>query len=249
MNQYLRNRGFTMIEMAIVLLILGLLLGGGLTVLSTQVEMQKTKDTQRALEEAKEALIGFAVANGRLPCPASAASNGVESPAGGGVCTNPNDGFLPGVTLGLPNIDANGYVTDGWQTVANRIRYAVSTANGNAATTLDGIRNTTIQTFGAIGNTGHLYVCASAAGITATTCGTPANTLTTNAVAVLFSLGKNAPTGGTGVDEAANLNADRIFVSHTPVQVGGAGGEFDDMVTWLPMNILFNRMLQANRLP
>lgn len=249
------NRGFTIIEMAIVLLILGLLLGGGLAVLSTQVEMQKVKDTQRMLEEAKEALIGFAVANGRLPCPASATSNGAESvvagaPLGaGGACTNPNDGFLPAVTLGLPGVNANGYLADAWHTAANRIRYAVSPANTNAATTLDGIRTTTIQTFGATGHTGHLYVCASATGTTPTTCGPAANTLTTNAVAVLFSLGRNAPTGGIGTDEAANLNGDRVFVSHTAVEAGGAGGEFDDMVTWLPMSILFNRMLQAGRLP
>jgi hypothetical protein len=40
------------------------------------------------------------MANDRLPCPAAAA-NGVESPPGGGACTNPHNGFLPAATLGL----------------------------------------------------------------------------------------------------------------------------------------------------
>ncbi|MBK6295373.1 MAG: prepilin-type N-terminal cleavage/methylation domain-containing protein [Rhodoferax sp.] len=39
--------GFTIIEMAIVLLIVGLLLGGGLSVLGVQMEMQRVKGTER----------------------------------------------------------------------------------------------------------------------------------------------------------------------------------------------------------
>jgi prepilin-type N-terminal cleavage/methylation domain-containing protein len=238
--------GFTLIEMAIVLMIIGLLLGGGLTVLSAQIEQQKFKDTQRLLDDAKEALIGFAAANGRLPCPASAASNGVESPVGGGVCTNPYNGFLPAVTLGLPGVDANGYLTDAWQGPTNRIRYAVTIASANAATTLNGIRTATMATFGPAAN---LRVCGSSTGITATTCGAAA-ALTTNAVAVIFSLGNNAKNGAPGgVDETANQNGDQVFVSHTPVDVGGVNGEFDDMFTWIPPSILFNRMLQAGSLP
>ena len=77
--------GFTLVEMAVVLLIVALLVGSGLSVVSAQVEQQKYKDTQRILDDAREALLGFAAANGRLPCPATAASNGIEAPAGGGV--------------------------------------------------------------------------------------------------------------------------------------------------------------------
>ncbi|MBK9351345.1 MAG: type II secretion system protein [Sulfuritalea sp.] len=52
--------GFTLVEMAIVLLIVALAIGGGLSVFSAQVEVQKVKETQSALEDAKEALIGYA---------------------------------------------------------------------------------------------------------------------------------------------------------------------------------------------
>jgi type II secretory pathway pseudopilin PulG len=235
--------------MAIVLVIVGLLLGGLLMPLSTQVEQRRIGETQKALDEIKEALIGYAVAHDRLPCPASATSNGIESPVGGGVCTNPFNGFLPAATLGLPQIDSQGYAVDAWGLPQNRIRYAVSTANTSAFTTLNGMKTTTMGTLAP-----DLSVCASATGITATACGTASLTLTNNAVAVIYSLGKNAPTGGTGTDEAANpnpnsANNDQVFVSHPPAPTGAANGEFDDIVTWLSPNILFNRMVAAGRLP
>jgi prepilin-type N-terminal cleavage/methylation domain-containing protein len=238
----LPQNGFTLIEMAIVLAIMALVLGSGLTVLTVQQDQRRIEDTNALLSMANEALVGFALANGRLPCPASPTSNGVESPAGG-ACTNALNGFLPGATLGLSGVDANGYLTDAWKLTQNRIRYAVTTANANAATTADGIKGLTISGFSP-----DLYLCASATGISATTCGT-ATTLSNNAVAVLYSLGENAATGGTGADEAANLNNDSVFVSHIQATADEAGGEFDDQLTWLSRYTLFNRMIQAGKLP
>lgn len=238
-----RIGGFSLVEMAIVLAIMGLVLGSSLTIFSAMRDQQHFNDTNALLGEAQDALTGFAIANGRLPCPASSASNGAESPVGGGACTNALNGFLPAVTLGLSGVDANGYSTDAWGLSQNRIRYAVTTANANAATTGDGIRAITMTFFNP-----DLYVCGSSTGITGTTCGT-ATTLTSKAVAVIYSPGKNAATGGVGVDEAANLNNDSVFVSHSPAQAGVAGGEFDDQVTWLSPYILFNRMIQAGKLP
>jgi len=235
------NAGFTLVEMAIVLLIIGLLLGGLMMPLSVQMDQRRISETQKALDEFNQALIGFAIVNGRLPCPASAASAGIESPAGGGICASP-DGFLPAATLGLPQTDGLGYAVDAWGLTQNRIRYAVTTANGNAVTTTGGMRTTTMAVLAP-----DLHVCASATGITGTTCG--AVSLTTNAVAVIYSLGGNAPTGGAGIDEAANLNGDPVFVSHTATSSGAPNGEFDDLVVWISPNILFNRMVAAGQLP
>src|SRR5674476_71590 len=98
MKQFVEN-GFTLIEMAMVLMIVGLLLGGMLVPLSAQMDQRNVSDTQKALSDIKEALIGYAIANGRFPCPASATSNGVESffsgGASGGYCSNFNNGFVP----------------------------------------------------------------------------------------------------------------------------------------------------------
>jgi len=219
--------------------------------LATQQEMRQVQETTDMLNEAREALLGFAATNGRLPCPASAASNGVESPVGGGVCTNAFNGFLPAVTLGLSGVDATGYLTDAWQVSQNRIRYAITTANASAFTTTNQMQAVTMG-----GLVPDLRVCASSTGITATLCFSPeiTNVLTNNAVAVLYSVGKNAPAGGTGIDETANpnpnsANNDRVFVSHTPVGTGVANGEFDDIVIWLSPYILFNRMVAAGNLP
>ena len=251
--------GFTLIEMALALLIMGLVVGGGLNLMSSQMESQKLKETQAILEEAKNALIGFAVANKRLPCPASATSLGQESFAVGGdknngLCSNFYNGFLPAAALGLSPTDEQGYATDAWGIAPNRIRYAVYTGTINTVlnpfTRIDGMKNAGLTSLSA---TPLLQVCASATGITATTCGT-ATALTSTAPAVIYSVGKNAPLGGTGTDETANpnpnsANNDPVFVSHTPMPLGAANGEFDDIVIWLSPNILFNRMVQAGRLP
>jgi hypothetical protein len=87
-----------------------------------------------------------------------------------------------------------------------------------------------------------LSACASSAGITGIDCGT-AGILTNHAPVLLFSTGKNGASGAPGADEAANLDADPVFVTHE------VAPNYDDIVIWLSPNILFNRMIAAGRLP
>lgn len=246
-------------EMAIVLVLMGLVLGGLIAPLSMQMEQRNLIATRTTLETAKEALIGFAMTNGRLPCPATAGSNGAESPAGGGACTNNFNGFLPAATLGLSGTDNNGYLLDAYGgTTFNRIRYSVSNANGNAYTTTSGMRTTTMA-----GLQPNLYICVSATNITATSCGavaanylagTSGGAPNDGVPAVIYSLGKNASSGGNGTDETANpnpnsANNDPVFVSHTPNPAEAPNGEFDDVVTWISASVLYSRMVQAGQLP
>jgi hypothetical protein len=58
--------------------IVSLLLGGMLLPLSAQQDVRAYGDTQKTLAEARDALLGYAMANDRLPCPASSTSNGVR---------------------------------------------------------------------------------------------------------------------------------------------------------------------------
>ena len=136
-----RQTGFTLTELAIAVAIIALLLGGLLATLDTRNEAENLSRTQRTLDLARESLIGFAVQNGRLPCPATAASGGREDPnppvATTGACTV-WDGWLPAVTLGLTPRDAAGYAVDAWN---NRIRYRVSQAGTNAFTKQGQLRN------------------------------------------------------------------------------------------------------------
>ena len=249
-------RGFTLIELAMVMLILTLLVTGMAVPFTAQLAMRRYEETRRQLDEARDALMGFAAAHGRLPCPASATSNGAESFAPGGdalngSCSNFHDGFLPGASLGLSPLDANGFVRDPWGTPANRIRYAVFggvVTNGvsNALTRANGMQSATLAGLGGAPN--YLWICASATGTSGSGCGAASNQLTKRAAFVLISPGPNA--GGApaaGPDEARNLGAGPVFVTHEISTV--PGNEFDDIVTWVPINLLITRLVAAGRLP
>lgn len=250
------QRGFTLTEMAVVLVIVALLIGGMILPMSAQQDIRQVGETGATLKNVHEALLGYAAANGRLPCPASAASNGRESFAAGyddvtgpasGECLSFHDGFLPAVNLGIRPTDEEGFAIDAW---GRRIRYAVTDKTINsitrALTRTDGIRSATMSELSKPALT-LLSVCSSATGITATDCGT-APRLTEKAPAVAFSPGNNGV--GSGADEQANSAVhDAVFVSRSPAPAGSANGEFDDLVDWLSINVLINRMISAGRLP
>lgn len=253
--------GFTITEMAVVLLIVALLIGGMILPLSAQDEIRRINETQATLKSSIEALLGFSAANGRLPCPATASSNGIEAPSGGGTCTllDASDtapvGYLPGATLGLAPLDSAGRVLDAW---GNPIRYAVSNVDSSALTTIDAVKSLGIENL----SSPRLIVCPTASGGlqnsgTATAdCPSGVQAYVEDALAVVYSLGKNAGTGGTGTDELNNPNpntpsstlaADRVFISHTPAPATATNGEFDDIMVWLSPNTFFFHMNSASR--
>lgn len=252
-----RAPGFTLVELAVVLAIVGLLLGSLLLTLSAQSEQRSVEETRRRLELAREALLGFAIAKGRLPCPATATSGGDEAPAGGGACTSFYGGWLPARALGYQNVDAGGYAIDAW---GNRLRYAVSgvaPTNCSGPSTAPHFTNAVnLKANGISCQPNDLLVCKSATGVTATTCGTAFGTSGENqwtssdlVVGIVFSIGKNGALGGTGIDEAANLNNDRIFVYHTPAPASAANGEFDDHFIWITVGELYGKLVAAGVLP
>lgn len=63
-------RGFSLIEISLVLIIAGLALGAGLQALGPQLEQRRYTQTQQELERIADAIVSFMVVNGRLPCPA-----------------------------------------------------------------------------------------------------------------------------------------------------------------------------------
>lgn len=253
-----------MIEVAISMVILGLVMTGLVLSLSQQLQQRRLLDTRTTLAEANDALIAFVTANARLPCPAVAASNGLEATTAPGTCTAAA-GFLPAVTLGLPNLDANGLLNDGWADGSIRdntgalsypraIRYSVTrltgTAHVNAVTTasLGTATRSNISTDLAANN--GLFVCRSSAGMVAAgnRCGSNANSLALNAVAVLWSQG---PTGndvtGNSNDEKQNANQPivRAFVMRDPTDVAAAAGRFDDLVSWVSWGTVADKLMVA----
>ncbi len=231
-------RGFTLIELTIALFVIALLLGSLLVPLSTQVEQRQIAEAERAIDQVKEALLGFAVANGYLPCPdaitGAGANDGAEDVAASGTCTT-SDGNLPWATLGTG-------AADPWN---NRYRYRVDSSYASRAPAA-------------------AFTLSSGAGVRVWTNATRTTALTSDdpngAVAVILSHGKNgrgAVSVLTGVpnaaaasaDEAENTDGNVHFVSRPPSAADSLAGEFDDIVAWLSRFTLYNRMVAAGRLP
>jgi prepilin-type N-terminal cleavage/methylation domain-containing protein len=245
--------GFTLTELAVVVLIVGLLLGGLLVTLDAQNIARTNAETRQILQNAHDAVIGFAVRYGRLPCPATAISNGVEAPAtppappAANPCTV-TKGFLPAATLGLGPTDAQGYLLDSWN---NRIRYAVTTTDSNAYTTAGKMREKAFN----VAPGAMLTICSSAGPSAAATVTLCPSGVAIDTPAVIFSLGRNGAVGPASQDEIENTddffaatNTDRVFVAHDLTTVDSLSGAFDDIVVWVSPNVLYYRMISAGAL-
>jgi len=219
--------GFTLIELAIVLFIITLLLGGVLTPLGQQVVEHQTTESRRTLESARIALVGFALRQagqaGPLPCPdlreghATQANDGLEDRLADGACAALS-GNLPWKTLGLTKADAWG----------NHLSYAVAADWSVAGTPLAEA-------------VAELQVCPNRA------CNSP-----TSAAAIIISHGRNGfgaknTNGGdnlrpTSSDELENINSDARFIMHPPRASDRPEGEFDDLLLPLSADWLRGRL-------
>ncbi|WP_047551922.1 type II secretion system protein [Methylotenera sp. G11] len=230
-NKYSRKQpGFTLVELAMVLVIFGLLIAGLLSPLSTQVELRRTQETEAILEEAKEALLGYALVNKFLPCPdVNAIPSGAEGVRN--VATDECavlEGVLPWQLLGVRGQDAWG----------RYIRYRVSTKFTDNLNffELTNIGNITVKS-----DTGTL-----ASNVVAVVASHGPNGF--GGINTVQASPDNQMPAPAGADEVENANSNNIFISHTPTPQGSAN-EFDDSVNWISVNILMNRMVSAGQLP
>jgi prepilin-type N-terminal cleavage/methylation domain-containing protein len=246
-------RAFTLVEVMVVLLAVALLASSLAVPIAAQLHMRRMDDARRQMDEARELLLGFAAAQGRLPCPASAASHGQESfapggDAGNGVCADFHGGFLPAAALGVSPLDAEGFARDPW--MVSRLRYAVAdVAVGGVPQALTRANGLQAATLAGIGAAPHfLFVCASGGAASASSCGPAANHLTRKAAFLLLSPGPNgALPPAAGGDEARNLDSDAVFVSREAS--AAAGREFDDVLQWASIHLVVHRLVSAGRLP
>ncbi len=225
------QRGFVLIEIAIALLVLALILGGILAPLNAQVEQGKVSDTNKVISDINEALLGYVMINGRLPRPATSSTNGVENAT---VCGSEAAcaGFIPWTTLGSGKLDAWG----------NIIRYSVTPAFANAAFALATVGDKTIQERNAASA---LVSYATEVPVVVWSNG-PQNFGTNGTGAVRA----NNSSGVTNVDEITNNTASTTFIRRISVNNSAAtGGEFDDIVTFIPTAILVNKAIAAGKLP
>jgi prepilin-type N-terminal cleavage/methylation domain-containing protein len=264
------HHGFSLIELAIVLVVITILLTTLGLPIAAQVEQRRREETIRQLELVREAINGFAMTKGRLPCPARIVDNGQESLKANNEVSGECEvyrGYVPAATLGVAPVDSNGFSIDAWGGNANRIVYAVrnlTTVAGGACSAVaverpltkkDGMRQAGMGCLAAYDKDAPgkslMTICAKTPNATQPFCS--ASSLAVNAPFVIISLGKNAAVGGqVGSDEAwnaGNAGDGTVFVSRTPSSAGSPGGEFDDIVMWGSLNTLFARMVQAGQLP
>ncbi len=240
--------GFTLIEIAVSLFILTLVISALLGPMAVQIEERQVREAERTMNEMLEALVGYAVTQTppHLPCPDrtsggtgtqyDTANDGIEDYAAGACAVN--DGNIPWATLGVS-------ATDAW---GNRYRYLVTPAFSNRP-------NATVMTLASVGT---LKVCASAP--TSATCG-GTTYVADNVPAVILSHGKNGygamngssntqiSTTGASTHETENAGGTYVDSVVSKTRSDASGQEFDDIVVWLSPNVLFNRLITANKLP
>ncbi len=256
-----RNRGFTLIELAVVLVIVSVILSGFLSAMSSRVDQSKYRKTRHQIDDIRQAILGFAASNGRLPCPARATDGGQEAPAGGGVCTYQH-GFVPGRTLGLSGrYNRDNLLLDSWN---NPIRYSV--ASDSNFTTAGGMRAATMS-----GLNPDLVVCTAVSDSDTGCSGSGSVQLIDNAVFVLLSLGADGAAfvdtpfevtdqgeNSSEVAVAANaageniaylVAADPVFVSREYRDRGVASERFNDIIVWLSPYLFYKQMIDTGQLP
>lgn len=270
MNKY---SGFTLIEVAIVLLIVSILLGYTVAMFPIQQELKQYRQANQEMDKIIDSLYAFAQVNGYLPCPAS---NSV--PNSGFECRDQdlvvdgdcegNDpavdscdiwfGFVPGKTLGLDGkYSAIGLLLDPW---GMPYRYQVSDTDGTTGpiawdfVMIGGIAEETIANLNP-----DLEVCNTDASAAAAgpelNCANAAQTVANTLPAVILSTGKNIDqnVAATSWIQRENLDndpivfGDNVFIS-VPFNDTQAA-QYDDLVKWISPNILYSKMLESGQLP
>lgn len=220
-----QERGFSLIEMAIVMVILGALLGGLLMPLSAQRDVSNRKTTETQLAEIRNALIGYAIQFRTLPCP-SPAGSGLAPPA---PCPAANRG-VPYETLGVDGVQKNGNLVDVWQMpIIYRVHASFVQPITAASVPVPLLRICNAQPCNDIP-------------ISPTR-------ITNNAVAVIFSTGKDGPEVpvSTSPDQVLNRTpGTNFFVMRTLNELSGS--EFDDIVIWISQPQLIYDLSKAGRL-
>jgi len=260
-------RGFTLIELAVVLFVGTLILGGIVQYLALQVATAKITATRTKQDAIKSALVNYIARNNQLPCPADPVLsngdplNGVAKAAGvcagGGVVTTAviAQGAVPWATLGLSREAA----LDGY---GNRFTYQVVIS----ATNLQALPAAGQQTISGMKGAITLHsagpaIVAPAVGANQTNSCTP-GTPTDNpclAVVVIVSHGADGfgaytdggvqiafPASVVGNDARENANADSAFVVKTYSNVDA--NPFDDVVLALNPNDLLSALTSSGGL-
>ncbi len=212
----IKERGFTLVEVAVVMIIGGIIVAVLMDNVAVSLKNARMKETRNKLEFVQNELELFLERNGRYPCPADPAAQvdtnefGRENTT---LCTGTvSQGALPVRTLNLPD----DMVFDSYK---GRFTYAVTTSLASAAT-----------------------YTTTGGGITVTDSG--GNNVMTNAHYVIVSHGENSAGARTAMTgalisacddtvpdlERENCDGDGVFSSTLIAADSGNNTDFDDRV-------------------
>ena len=269
-----KQSGFTLIEIAVVLVIIGVLVGSFIGSINSRIETTRRDSAINQLKDIKLSLFGYAAATGRLPCPTTAIGGGQEQPVAGGNCTTLY-GFIPGRTLGLNGAyNRDNLLIDSW---GNPFRYSITNSNASAFTTTPG-GGGSIQEMAAASINGlaalspDIVICDGDSTNNNSCAGAPApTTIVDTAVFTILSLGKdganfitnvtpNSDQGENASEAAVVANAvgenlaytvgnNRVFVSKSYSSTDSAAGQYDDLIIWASQYALYSYMMEAGQLP
>jgi prepilin-type N-terminal cleavage/methylation domain-containing protein len=230
MKNSITCRGFTLVEMAVVLVIVGLLVGGFIGTLSSRIETTRYAETKEDLEDIILAIIGYAYKNGGLPCPDADGDGASEIN-----CSAATNGHVPWDTLGLGSGDPWNNHYEYWLDANFTGPFDLNTNTGAGGQ---------VKTRSPDGTT----LIPLASSVVAVVFSRGKNGL--GAVGVDGS--PKAPIPATGhSDEDENGDGDNIFVSRSPTHEDDTTnvGTFDDKVVWISEYELKAKMVQAGVLP
>ncbi len=212
-----RHAGFTLVEMAIVLVIIGLAAAMLLTAGPAMLDVQKRKAVRAQLDNIDNALARFVAVNRRLPCPTpgnfpSGSSGAGAEVVAAGVCSPASQimGVVPWVTLGLTEAD----IIDPWN---GRITYRVDPALA-ASTLLMNMSNCDPAATGPA--TGGICVAPAAPCAGSAACTSPANFLANKGLDVWDGQNDVAGYAARQNNRAAGTGAAYVLISHGPTGTG-----------------------------
>jgi len=232
------QRGFTLVEIAIVLLIVAILLGYTVALFPRQQELKQYRAANEDMDRIVEAILGFAQVNGRLPCPAIPNSNGLEDGGGAANCAN-YGGFVPVNTLGLNGrLNRDTLLIDPW---GNPYRYYVTNADYDGDGVSDFVRGGEMRDIGLVDSDGDTYIDLDGQYLICDGYGTSTDDLCTGAVEVfgnpagaggpylgapfvLLSMGKNWAATPIN-DELENRGAD-LSLTNLGMPNGPSGNQY-----------------------
>ncbi len=211
-----KEKGFTLIEVAIVMIIIGLVMGGGLAIMRTLTDRKFRNESIDHLNNAKKALITFAQINGRLPW-ADTNNDGDEDSA--------QIGSLPWNTIGVAPFDPYG----------RRVVYEANPGVCNSSSPLENMVDSCNVLMAPLSGRPEILDADAGAGTEASAAAVLISAGAMNA--------DNAGGGATGVFDAIaggnNITGNPYYVRNPPVE-----GTFDDLAVYVTGNELFGEICE-----